>query len=158
EDKGAEAFPLLDAYLEDLHAGRLPDRAKLLAEHPELASALNCLDALEHLAPPAGSHDPTLFAPRDSGLDSETPRPSLEFGKYELLAEIGRGGMGVVFKARQKDLDRVVAVKMILAGQLASPEHVHRFNDEARAAARLQHQHIVAVYEAGEVHGQPYLA
>src|SRR5262249_15623740 len=61
-------------------------------------------------------------------------------------------------KARQKDLERLVALKMILASQLASAEHVERFHDEAKAAAGLHHPHIVAVYEAGELHGQHYFA
>src|SRR5262249_42079719 len=73
-------------------------------------------------------------------------------------AEIGRGGMGVVYKARQKDLDRLVALKMVLSGQLATAEQLARFHDEARFTARLHHPNIVSIYETGDIFGQPYFA
>jgi serine/threonine protein kinase len=78
------------------------------------------------------------------------------FGDYELLEEIGRGGMGVVYRARQRSLNRIVAVKRILPGAQPHPSTIHRFHAEAEAAARLRHRGIVGIHEIGEHEGQPF--
>jgi serine/threonine protein kinase len=80
------------------------------------------------------------------------------FGDFALLDEIGRGGMGVVYKAHQKSLDRIVAIKMLRDEQYKDPAWIRRFQDEARAAARLGHPNIVAIYQVGECPAGHYLA
>ena len=84
-------------------------------------------------------------------------RPT-RIGAYDVLEEIARGGMGVVFRARHRELDRIVALKMMLAGPFAYPEEKRRFRIEAEAAAQLNHPGIVPVYDVGEHRGQPYFA
>jgi eukaryotic-like serine/threonine-protein kinase len=170
-DRDEQVDEAIAAYLEAAEAGRPPDREAFLASHPEFSAELRAFfadhDQFQRIAEPlclsvgirstqaeilAGAQTiPALPTSPDE-------HPLRDFGDYELLSEIARGGMGVVYKARQKSLNRSVALKMILAGRLASAADVQRFRGEAELAAKLDHPAIVPVYEVGEHEGHPFFS
>jgi WD40 repeat protein/tetratricopeptide (TPR) repeat protein/tRNA A-37 threonylcarbamoyl transferase component Bud32 len=134
--------------------GRVLTPEELCAAEPELLPEVRCW--LERLQRFANRLELPSTGTIDSGVSTETGCPALE--GYDLLERIGRGGMGVIYKARHHKLDRVVAVKMILAGPDAGPDQLARFRTEAQAVARLQHPNIVQIFEVGEQNGRPFLA
>ncbi|QDT42471.1 Serine/threonine-protein kinase PrkC [Gimesia alba] len=165
DDQSELVIEVLNQYLDYLQNSDQESCHGLRAVNPELKNLMACLDSLERLAPDAedrnqetpalGPDDATQLLPGSSSGRSalqQTP----EFGNYELLEELGRGGMGVVYKARQKDLNRIVALKTILSNQFASEEEVRRFYLEAQAVGRLQHSNIVSIHEVGQYLGQHY--
>ena len=144
---------IIAEYLRAQDCGEAPPREELLQQHADLADELReFFDDQDRVDVAAG------------GLHGALPQrqfvpPKVRyFGDYELLDEIARGGMGVVYRARQTSLNRDVALKMILSGHLASEEDVKRFKTEAEAAANLQHPGIVPVHEVGEHEGHHYFS
>jgi serine/threonine-protein kinase len=150
---------LITELTDQLRRGGRPDVDAAARQHPELAAELRELWAAvqiaEELARPADPSRPTVERPAPPTPAAGVPR---SFDDFELLEEVGRGGMGVVYKAWQKSLGRTVALKMILRGELASPADLARFRAEAEAAARLDHEGIVAVHGVGEYDGQAYFS
>ncbi len=163
EDHDLELATLLDELSERVRQGEAVDIERVAATRPKFADELRRLWGAVMLADALGSHlsqvAGTVDSPEVSEHPSWTPPPlPWRLGDYELLTEIGRGGMGVVYRARQISLNREVAVKMVLRGPLASTADLARFRGEAEAAARLDHPGIVPVYEVGESDGRPFFS
>src|SRR5262249_20082286 len=131
-------------------ASRSPAGAARMADQPDQTDRTFDLRSPGRLPGP-GDTTPHL------GPAPQTDHPLPDLDGYEILAEVGRGGMGVGYQARQAALQRVVAVKMILGGAFAGAERAARFRAEAVTIARLRHPNIVQVHEVGEVGGHPYL-
>ena len=156
-DRDARLAALIDRLTADQRAGRPPDLSAAAAAHPDLAAELRDLWAvaqLAHLArrPGFDSHPTAPYRPA-----APAAPPPRAFGDFEIAEELGRGGMGVVYRARQKSLNRTVALKMVREAHLATADDRARFRTEAESAARLKHPNIVTVFEVGTVGGQAYL-
>jgi eukaryotic-like serine/threonine-protein kinase len=160
-----DAERLLDLIYQEVllreQAGEAPRLDEYLGRFPQLASQLRVQFEIEPVfhagsgaAPPPTGDEPTV--PQDGRSPTAGPLPQVP--GYEVLGVLGRGGMGVVYRARHRALKRLVALKMVRAGDAADPEQCARFKAEAEAAARLQHPNIVQVYEVGEHEGRPLLA
>jgi serine/threonine-protein kinase len=126
------------------------------ATPPEQQSQVETHDD-SNVAPPAVTSDSTcVLEPEHKSPGGDRPASWPSIPGYEILALSGRGGMGIVYKARHKILDRLVALKTLRAELVGDPEQARRFEQEMRAIARLDHPHLVRVYEIGQHEGQPY--
>jgi WD40 repeat protein/serine/threonine protein kinase len=160
---GEDAFErVLADFLDALARGEPVDLPAWQARYPAFAADLAELCAARQEIPGALRADETV--PESPSRRKASPRPAAGdnglgvLGDYELLEELGQGGMGRVYKARQRSLGRLVALKVIRVDGPATEVDRLRFRTEAEAAARLDHPNIVPVYEVGEHEGQPYLA
>jgi len=159
-DSDAVLAEALDELLAQSRGGRRPDLESVIRRHPQLEVEIRELWATMMIAEDFASFSGDLDALTNVGdartvATADLPRA---FGEYELLEELGRGGMGIVYKARQKSPGRIVALKMVLRGDTASATDLARFRAEAEAAAKVLHPHIVPVYEVGEQDGRPYFS
>ncbi len=159
-DRTRRLEEVLAQYLEAVEAGQAPSRAELLTRHPDLAEEVQQFFAnqkgLAALIHPAAPPAPPTRANTRVLPPVPTTQPLLRVNDYEILHEIARGGMGIVFRARQISLNREVALKMLLVTKGAESSTLRRFRLEAEAVAHLDHPNIVPIYEVGEIDGQAY--
>ena len=155
-DHDAELAELL-AKLSDQKRDR-PRFEQVAAQHPHLANELRALWGTALLVDAVAQHSQTATAAQQVLQTQSDLKPPDRLGDYELREEIGRGGMGVVYRARQQSLNREVAVKLILKGTQASDADKARFQAEVTAAAHLEHPNIVPVYDVGEAEGWQYFS
>ncbi|MFM8273302.1 MAG: serine/threonine-protein kinase [Gemmata sp.] len=170
-DHDEQLATLIDRLAAEQRGGGAADIDAAARAHPDLADELRELWAVAqfaHLARPPRPEQPVTIAPATLAHAALTPSRAADhtaevtalprpFGDFELLEEVGRGGMGVVYRARQRSLSRTVALKMVREAHLANDTDRERFRTEAEAAARLKHPNIVTVYEVGTANGQAYL-
>gem|GEM_PF-3541063 len=153
---------VIASYLLTVVKGQSPNRQDLIERHPSLAQALTNFfanfDRMDRIASPLRKLSEWEAMGTVDADDSASMPFIRDFGGYELLEQIAHGGMGVVYKARDVALNRIVALKMVLAGAFASQRDVERFRAEAEAVAILDHPHIVPIYEVGTHEGQEYFS
>ena len=145
---------VLEHYMAELERGEAPDQQAFLAAHPELADELRpYLESLRLL-------DGATRDIRTSKLagSAATPGTGRQIGEYRIVREIGRGGMGIVYEAHQKSLNRRVALKILPFAAVLDQRQIARFRNEAQAAAQLHHPHIVPVFAVGQEQGVYYYA
>jgi len=162
DEREALLIRLLDEFAAQSRSGKTPDFEAVRKDHPELFDELRQLWATAMVAEDLATLSAVLDAPAEKADVPARVEPPVaghrRVGDYEILEEIGRGGMGVVYRSRQISLGRIVALKMVLRGALASATDRTRFRAEAESAARLHHPHITPVYEVGDEDGQPYFS
>ncbi len=154
----ARLVEVLDAYLAAAQEGIAPAREELLADHPELAEDLEaCLASLEFIRQASLTAPPLVVDSK--AIEPDEGEPGLgDLGDFRISREIGRGGMGVVYEAVQRSLNRRVALKVLPFAAAMDPTQLRRFQTEALAAAQLHHTHIVPVYSVGCERGVHYYA
>ena len=163
DERERQLDAIIAAYYRAVEAGECVDQKDFIAKHPTVARELSEFFAdlgMLGTAPLKNCEDPALdptITPKESPQSKATPGSVVRyFGEYEILEELGVGGMGIVYKARQTKLKRIVAIKMIRAGELANSQDVQRFEAEAKAAAKMSHPGIVSVHEVGLHNGQHF--
>ena len=153
DDTEAVLDLIYQEYVLRKESGEKPDPNEFTARFPDLAGPIMLQFGVDAAIP-------TTFKLPDDRNPPTMPEcaPTDQIGDHEILAILGRGGMGVVYQARDLKLGRVVAIKMMIEARYANPEHRDRFQAEANAVARLRHPNIIAIHAVGEHENRPYLS